>query len=352
MRDGLLTGQLLRKLRNEHNYTIQCIADLLSISKAAVSKWESGNDISVEHLYELSKFYNVSFDDLYYGKLNSENNTDFVKRNYDLSFFDLKSAVDSGDTETIKLFFNRCNLVKERFFKLLPLWANKELSDIEKVEFGFLKQYFKFDVHYYVKKNTKSIINSSEQEKSKFVTEILNEVQDQDDDAYRWELSKLYDFNFDDQRKRIIDGHNLKAFECMLTSFPQIEKDKLLYNYRKAASLKEGIDPFVKVLVNSGANVLYDYKSQSSLIESEMLKAADGPVVEISNSINDRYLFYNFAGQKIIPILDNWKAFSYQDYLEFVDKKNTEWIADIVNLRNSNPLLYFEKMVKRNTLSI
>ena len=47
-----LTGQLLRKLRNEHNYTMQYIADMLSISKAAVSKWENGNEISREKISE------------------------------------------------------------------------------------------------------------------------------------------------------------------------------------------------------------------------------------------------------------------------------------------------------------
>lgn len=218
-----------------------------------------------------------------------------------------------------------------------------------------MKRYFSFDVHFYaLKKNIGSlIINLQEESEKEFVSEILTEIQNYEAPAYRWELSKLYDFNYDDQRKRIINGKNLKAFEYMLTTFSQIEKDKLLYDFLYMASQITKLDSFDKgkVLINSGANVLFSYKFPSSLWEPELLKAVNGRVVETSNNIYDKYLFYNVAGQKIIPIFDNWKTFSYQEYIEFIDKKNTEWIADIVNLRNSNPLLYFEKMVKRNTLS-
>lgn len=347
-----LTGQLLRKLRNEHNYTMQYIADMLSISKAAVSKWENGNEISVEHLYELSKLYNVSFSDLYYGKLNSENNADFVKRNYNLSFCDLKDAIDLEDNETIKTFFERCNIVKERFFSLLPLWASNKLSNIEEIEFKFLKKYFKFDVYYYaLKKNTESvIINLPEQSEREFVVWIITEIQSQEKIAYRWELTKLYDFNYNDQRKEIFESQNSKAFEYMLTSLSQIEKDWLLYNYLKAASLEKEIDSFGRVLIKSGANVLYGRKFPSSSLEPEMLKVVDGKVVEVDNSIYEKYLFYNVAGQEDVAIFSNWKRFSYQEYLQFIDKKKTEWITDIVNLRDSDPLLYFEKMVKRNKI--
>ena len=73
------TATLLKKLRKDCNYTIQKIANLLDVSKAAVSKWESGYDIKTEHLYELSKLYNVSFSELYYGKLKKEKNADYIE---------------------------------------------------------------------------------------------------------------------------------------------------------------------------------------------------------------------------------------------------------------------------------
>ena len=50
---NLQTASLLKQLRNNYNYTIQKVATLLGVSKAAVSKWENGDDITTEHLYDL-----------------------------------------------------------------------------------------------------------------------------------------------------------------------------------------------------------------------------------------------------------------------------------------------------------
>lgn len=37
---NFLTGSLLRKLREESNYSLQDIANYLGVSKPAVSKWD------------------------------------------------------------------------------------------------------------------------------------------------------------------------------------------------------------------------------------------------------------------------------------------------------------------------
>ena len=50
-----ITGSLLKKLRNDSNYSMQKIAALVGVSKAAVSKWENGYDISIDNLLQLSK---------------------------------------------------------------------------------------------------------------------------------------------------------------------------------------------------------------------------------------------------------------------------------------------------------
>ena len=75
------TGNLLRKLRKYFNYTLQDVANLLGVSKPAVSKWEAGDDITIDHLYDLSKLYGISFSELYQGKLINESNEQYWKRN-------------------------------------------------------------------------------------------------------------------------------------------------------------------------------------------------------------------------------------------------------------------------------
>ena len=114
------TASLLRQLRESNHYTVQKVAMMLGVSSPAVSKWENGKDITTEHLYELAKIYNVSFSELYYGKLNNEDNADYWRRNYDLSNFELNEEISSKNVEDIKVLFEHCNMVKSRFYELLP----------------------------------------------------------------------------------------------------------------------------------------------------------------------------------------------------------------------------------------
>ena len=67
-------------------------------------------------------------------------------------------------------------------------------------------------------------------------------------------------------------------------------------------------------------------------------------------TIYKKYRFYNFAGEKYVPILNNWKSFSYEQYLEFIDHNETEKLRDIVNLRTSNPLEYYKRMIERENI--
>ena len=58
-------GNRLAKLRKEHGYSQEELADKLSISRQAISKWENGeSDPSTENLIALSKLYGCSLDAL------------------------------------------------------------------------------------------------------------------------------------------------------------------------------------------------------------------------------------------------------------------------------------------------
>ncbi|HBF1185970.1 TPA: helix-turn-helix transcriptional regulator [Clostridioides difficile] len=53
----------LRELRKENKYTVQDVADKLSVNKNSVVRWENGNrKVDTEKLIELSHIYNVSID--------------------------------------------------------------------------------------------------------------------------------------------------------------------------------------------------------------------------------------------------------------------------------------------------
>lgn len=375
-----LTGTLLEKLRKDNNYTLQEIAHLLGVSKAAVSKWEAGEYITTEHLYDLAKLYNVNFSELYHGKLNYETNNDYWRRNYDLSNFELEEDINTKNVDNLKNLFDHCNMVKERFFKLLIRWAKNKLNNNEIEEFNFIKQYFEFDSKYYTYikygyNHLPSITDESIQKE--FVLEVWNSIKDLDKESYIWELGKLFNFRYDYKSDDICKSGNLKALEYMLSTFTQIEKDSILYanlhikeekeidanlglKSHKAKQMFERdrtIDeiehiPFFKVIINSGAHKLYQHKVFNNGWDQEMFDAIEGTVVEIDNSIYDENQFYDFGGQTFIPIINNWKLYSYKDYLKFIDKEGTEQLKDIVSIKDSDPLKYYEKMVNREYANV
>ena len=367
------TGNLLRKLRKDFNYTLQDVATLLGVSKAAVSKWENGDDITTDHLYDLSKLYGVCFSELYQGKLVNESNEQFWKRNYDLSNYEL-DEINQKNVEDLKVLFDHIKSVKDEFYKLLPRWASDELNNDEIDEFNFIKQYFEFDERYYsyIKTGPGTIsLTFGDDNKKLFINELYSKIKDLYKESYLWEISKIYNFKYDYKSNMICESRSLKALEYMLSSFSQIEKDQLLYvNLHVKEEVEEDLShifcgkskrtverdrtsaeieqlPFFKTMINSGANVLYQYKPQYGGWDKEQFDFIEGTAVEIDNSIYEKYRFSNFGGQTFVPVLNNWKLYSYNQYLELIDHNTTNLLKDIVNIKDSDPLKYYNHMIDR-----
>lgn len=368
------TSTLIKELRTNYKYTIQKVANLLGVSKAAVSKWENGDDITTEHLYDLAKLYNVTFSELYNGKLSGEENSDYWRRNYDLSNFELSEDINNKNIDKLKNLFEHCLMVKRRFFELLPKWGKDELLRNELEEFKFIKKYFKFDSAYYayVKFGPGHIVYASERDEKEFTKEEISRMSSLNEKQYNWELAKLYNFTYDYKSDDVCRSGNLKALEHMLTFFSQIEKDSILYANLHVEEDKEvefpfgtksiqkvnrdrkdhEIEniPFFRVIINAGAHVLHQYKSFSNGWDREMFDKIEGKTVQLDDTVYHKYQIYNFGGETLVPVLNNWKLFTYDDYLEFIDEKETSRLNDIVNLKDANPLKYYENMVMRDNV--
>ena len=369
------TGTLLRQLREESNYSLQDIANYLGVSKPAVSKWEYGDDIKTENLYALAKLYGVTFSELYEGKLKNELKDQYWKRNFDLSNFEIKDEINNKNIEDVRIMFEHITLVKKTFLSLMPRWANDRLTQDELEEFNMISKYFEFDNNYYsyIKEGPGFISFAFDQkEKKDFVLQRLEEIKSLSKKAQEWELQKIFNFKYDYNEKLIHDSRNLKALEYMLSSFSQIEKDSILYanihikeefeedlsraflgKHKKIVERDRTVDeiehiPFMKIIINSGANFLYQYKSTPGGWDDEAFEFSDGKKVQIEDSIYNKYLFHNVAGQRFVPILQNWKLYTYEQYVEFIDHNTTERLRDIVNLRDSNPLEYYKRMIERS----
>lgn len=65
--------KMLRQLRKEHGYTLKQIGDLMGVSDAAVSQWESGKrEASYEVQLKLAELFDVSVDFLLRGAVGNE----------------------------------------------------------------------------------------------------------------------------------------------------------------------------------------------------------------------------------------------------------------------------------------
>lgn len=73
-----LVSEYLQLLRKRHSYTQEDLAHALSISRQAVSKWETGNTIpDIEILLKLSKLYNLTINDILEPNIQSKDISNF-----------------------------------------------------------------------------------------------------------------------------------------------------------------------------------------------------------------------------------------------------------------------------------
>ena len=66
MLDFQAIGAKIHMLRIKHEYKQEYLADLLYVSRQAVSRWELGQTLpSIDNLVQLCKLFNTSFEEYY-----------------------------------------------------------------------------------------------------------------------------------------------------------------------------------------------------------------------------------------------------------------------------------------------
>lgn len=79
--EPLNTGEIIKKIRKEHNLTQKEFADKLGVTYQAVSKWENGKNMpDIVLLKEISHLFNIDIEELLTGKNTS--NKKQRKKNY------------------------------------------------------------------------------------------------------------------------------------------------------------------------------------------------------------------------------------------------------------------------------
>lgn len=89
--DEKITERLVR-IRKEHNYSQEQLAEELGVSRQAVSKWERGEaSPDTDNLIALARLYNTSLDDLLF-----ETPTE-VKKEEELTLSEIKQKLENGE---------------------------------------------------------------------------------------------------------------------------------------------------------------------------------------------------------------------------------------------------------------
>lgn len=328
-------GKKIKELRNEKGLKIQELADILKVDKAAVSQWENGKNIGVENLYKLSKLFNTSINYI----IDENDNIDFekYKKKFDLNQYDNIY----GNSNLAIEYLNKVKVIKDDFFELL---INKyEDKSYDKQKFNFLKDYFKPDYHYLFERYG-DYIHSEEM--------LIKEIYNMDKDNKRFELEKVYIFKRNSINTSYIMFGECKQelYETYLSTLNKPAKDNMLAYELKLLSDKEVEEnKKIKILLNNGASFMKRYEALSKTISEEDLEFIEGNKKEAEelNRFFDHDNAYEIANSKngIFPnSLVNWKNYTLEKYLSFVDNKRTEYYKSLVNYKDKEPLRYYESL--------
>lgn len=89
MLDGKKIGRFIAEKRRENGMTQQSLADRLSVSFQAVSKWENGTAYpNVELLYDLAEALAVSVDELLMGREQAKEGISYSQAGVDIAYTD------------------------------------------------------------------------------------------------------------------------------------------------------------------------------------------------------------------------------------------------------------------------
>ena len=122
-------NKFIRELLNKKGIKQNELAQILGISAAAVNQWESTENIRPEILYNLSKLFSISIDNLINEKFNDETNIEKFDRLYNLDGYDFKSIINEKDINEFLTFSSKL-LYSFAYKKNLLLKNNKGLKFI------------------------------------------------------------------------------------------------------------------------------------------------------------------------------------------------------------------------------
>lgn len=333
------SARLITELREKRKLSMQDVADRIGVSKTSISKWENEQSkLTTENVLKISKFFNITVEELLQGKLKTEPNSEYIKRNYDLDLFNAFTADDLlEDITPALIYYNHIKEIKNEFIRLLPKYASNSLSVQDKEEFEYISKYFKFDSYYYWSLYPDDRISSANQKK------LINDViaKYKNTNIYNFQISKLYDLDIDLKCDEIIESKSIEAYKAYLSVLTQEQLDISLLNILAS---KEDNKAYTEALLQAGANVLYTFNDCNKLwFNEEHFSHFEGNISLNENMQNA----YDLMSKKELYSNDIrlLKQLSYEEYIKLVNKNKTTYLKASI-YKEKDPLKYYSIITK------
>lgn len=348
------TGLLIRELREKNNLSSTEFGKILNVNKSSISKWESAGQVGIENLYQIARYFRVTVQELIDGRLKTEGNPDYFKRNYDLSSFDLNQLIEEKDEEQLVLYYEMCLRVKNRFLKLIPLYAEDKLENTLIDEFKFLNKYVHIDdsiIPHYEHDCLALINNKFDKNHMEAVYKFIQKLKGLPKEDINWEMDKLVNFSIDLKIKKAIETQLIEPLKAIMPLLNQSQKDLLLESNLQSKTLTEiSRSPYIAIMANGGANILYGFRDfhPGFIWDDEILMLIEGPV-----TIDEDYKSapaeseYNDSSSRFFRFRcgQEWKHYSLLEYKRMVNQRKTNQLYDLFNLKYQKPCKYYGNLI-------
>ena len=333
------TCRLVKELREKTGLSATQFAEVMGVSKSSVSKWENDEAPSIEHLYQIARYFRVTVDELLNGALKTDSNFDRFVQDYDLSSFDIPQLLKEQNVEELVHYFKKCQYIKARFLKLLPRAAYYGLTNVELEEFKYISNYIfvnssvikyerDFDARYHGKLDPNEM---------NAVKEFYEGIKKLPRAEKEWEIEKIYCFQPELYFNEIIKTNRLDLFSEMFKLLPQADKDSVLTDtVNHGHPLNSIRNNFVLSMIENGAKILYSGAWHSNYWDEDTIKAFEGDIKCISKSKRPEYHTTNYYYKN--------GDCSYLEYAEVIDEEKTKLFKEACELRKSKPREYYNKL--------
>lgn len=341
-------NSFIKELLKKNNLKQNELANILGISSAAVNQWNSTSNIKPELLYNISKLFNLSIDDLLKEKFRDETIEEKCDRLYNLPYYeDVKGIIAERNKEKLYNFTLKLRNINERFFELLYLKIKEEITADEIFELNYIEQYM--DVRVYnsscFQNDNKLMFWKDSNERDLFICNRIKEYIDVNEkEEFIWELKKIYfcrkrinwweDIVKNEESKAIITD---EIIENILLSMDKISLDSIATSYSNSGNVD-----MCDWLLSIGANIRYEkiYQYSSCDMYSFDMK-------ELEEFEGEKILVQELGEVKSLlqSSMNNIYKLNYKDYKKIINKYREKYIR-WAKYEKTNPLKYWNEYFK------